>query len=480
MKIRQLIQDRLFNNDFAIFDSNNKRVNCEDFRNNYLKTKAYLKNHITSEGSVGIKLKKDHEYLMIMLACMDSGVPYVPVKDNYPDERIAQIKAESEFSELIDSKRLKQILSTDWGEYSEGELRPMDTLYTICTSGSTGRPKAVVVSRTSINDFWAWLDSYFPKIDKEDHILQVADFTFDISLIDVGLFLYKGATLHFSNFTGNIFTLAYEIEIKRISFLNTVVNNFNMLLEDSIFDRGDFGSLKSVVMGGGRFTYGLYEKCKKHLRKIDVNNFYGVTEVPVYSHAKRMNFDKSDLHDHTVSVGTTLGSTTCIVVKDNKELADGEKGELYLGGGQLMKGYANNPEKTAEVLVDFKGEIYYRTGDIGFKDESGQFFVTGRMDDTIKYRGFRINLTDIDSYVHSLEYIQDCVTVAVENEQTQNTTIAYVISKKEVEVNEFRKDLANILLDYQIPEKIFFVDSYPVNNNGKVCKKTLRSQYLQS
>lgn len=145
-----------------------------------------------------------------------------------------------------------------------------------------------------------------------------------------------------------------------------------------------------------------------------------------------------------------------------------------------MKGYANNPEKTAEVLVDFKGEIYYRTGDIGFKDESGQFFVTGRMDDTIKYRGFRINLTDIDSYVHSLEYIQDCVTVAVENEQTQNTTIAYVISKKEVEVNEFRKDLANILLDYQIPEKIFFVDSYPVNNNGKVCKKTLRFQYLQS
>ena len=87
-------------------------------------------------------------------------------------------------------------------------------------------------------------------------------------LIDVGLFLYKGATLHFSNFTGNIFTLAYEIEIKRISFLNTVVNNFNMLLEDSIFDRGDFGSLKSVVMGGGRFTYGLYEKCKKHLSLI--------------------------------------------------------------------------------------------------------------------------------------------------------------------------------------------------------------------
>lgn len=478
MKIRQIIQDRLFNKDFAIYDTNNNKVDCEQFRSNYLKTRAYLLNQIGRDGSVAIKLKKDHEYLMIMLACMDSGVPYVPVKENYPEDRIEQIKEESEFSELIDNEKLKEILSKDWGDYSEVELAPMDTLYTICTSGSTGRPKAVVVSRTSITDFWSWLDSYFPKIAEGDQILQVADFTFDISLIDVGLFLFKGASLHFSNFTGNIFTLAYEIEIKRISFLNTVVNNFNMLLEDSIFDRGDFGSLKSVVMGGGRFTYGLYEKCKKHLKTIDVNNFYGVTEVPVYSHAKRMSFNETDLHDHTVSVGSTLGSTTCVVVKDNKRVSTGEKGELYLGGGQLMKGYANNPEKTAEVLVEFEGKTYYRTGDIGFEDESGQFFVTGRMDDTIKYRGFRINLTDIDSYVHSLEYIQDCVTVAVENELTQNTTVAYVISKEDIEVEEFRKDLAKILLEYQIPEKIFFVDNYPTNNNGKVCKKTLRSQYL--
>src|SRR5690606_36146913 len=110
-------------------------------------------------------------------------------------------------------------------------------------------------------------------------------------------------------------------------------------------------------------------------------------------------------------------------------------------------------------------KMYYRTGDIAFKDPSGQYFVVGRMDDTIKYRGFRINLTDIDSYIHRLSYIQDCVTVAVENEETQNTTLAYVILKEQVSMADFKKDLSKMLLDYQIPEKIFFVDSYPVNNN---------------
>ena len=478
MKIRELIQNRIFKQEFTIFDTAGQKIESTDFKTDYLRFRNYLASKVGQDGSIGIKLHKDHQYLMVMLACMDSGVSYVPLKSNYPDDRIQQIQEESGFTLLLDEAVLGDILadeSLDAFEYKERELEPMDTLYTICTSGSTGRPKAVVVSRTSINDFWAWLDSHFNDLGPTDRVLQVADFTFDISLIDVGLFLYKGATLHFSQFSGNIFTLAYEIETHKISFLNTVVNNFNMLLEDSVFERGDFSSLKAVVMGGGRFTYGLYEKCKKHLREIDVNNFYGVTEVPVYSHAKRMEFTSNDLNDATVSVGTTLGSSTCIVVKDGAIVPPGEKGELFLGGGQLMKGYANNPEKTKEVLVPFQGKTWYRTGDIGFQDPSGQFFVTGRMDDTIKYRGFRINLMDIDSYIHRLDYIQDCVTVAIENELTQNTTVAFVISKKEITVADFKSDLEKMLLEYQIPEKIYFVESYPVNNNGKVDKNELRA-----
>ena len=479
MEIQQLIRQRIFEQDFRILDTSGEVYPVAQFRKEYTFLRNYFAKHLRGTAGVGIKLSKNPRFLMTMLACMESGVPYVPMRANYPDSRVEQIKEEAEFEIMMTEEEFERILKAEINEYSEKTHHALDTLYTICTSGSTGKPKAVVVSRTSITDFWKWCHEHFSQLTSEDRVLQVADFTFDISLIDVGLFLHKGCSLHFSNFTGNIFTLALEIEKYQISFLNTVVNNFNMLLEESVRSRANYSSLKSVVMGGARFTTGLYNKCVDHFSNIDVNNLYGVTEVPVYSHAKRMNFNETDLDHSNISVGKTLGSTTAIIVKDGKKQPTGEKGELFLGGGQLMKGYANNPEMTSQVLVDFEGEKYYRTGDIAYQSESGEFFIVGRMDDTIKYRGYRINLLDIDSYIQNLEYVDNAVTFAVPNELTQNTTICYIKLKTDKDLKEIKKDMSGVLLDYQIPEKILIVDSFPLNDNGKICKKTLRSYHLE-
>jgi D-alanine--poly(phosphoribitol) ligase subunit 1 len=479
MEIQQLIRQRIFDNTFTLIGTSGEKYDVEKFRMEYIALRNYLSTKITNTSGVGIKLKKDPRFLMAMLACMESGIPYVPMRINYPESRVDQIKQETGFSLLLTEEIFDEIVSKNTIEYIEPNHNKLDTLYTICTSGSTGKPKAVIVSRTSINDFWKWCDDYFTQITSKDRILQVADFTFDISLIDVGLFLYKGASLNFSKFNGNIFTLALEIEEKKVTFLNTVVNNFNMLLEESVFSRANFSSLKSVVMGGARFTTGLYNKCVENFSNVEVNNLYGVTEVPVYSHAKKMNFNDSDINDHNISVGKTLGTTTAIIVKDGKRLPTGEKGELLLGGGQLMKGYANDPIQTKEVLIEFEGETYYRTGDISYQADNDEFFIVGRMDDTIKYRGYRINLLDIDSYIQTLDYVDHAVTFAIPNELTQNTTICYIKLKKDIEVKAIKKDMAQILLDYQIPEKILLVDSFPLNDNGKICKKTLRSYHLE-
>jgi acyl-coenzyme A synthetase/AMP-(fatty) acid ligase len=479
MEIQQLIQHRIFDNTFTLMGTSGEKYDVETFRMEYIALRNYLSTKITNKSGVGIKLKKDPRFLMAMLACMESGIPYVPMRINYPESRVDQIKQETGFSLLLTEEVFDAIVSKKAIDYIEPTHEKLGTLYTICTSGSTGKPKAVIVSRTSINDFWKWCDDYFTQITSKDRILQVADFTFDISLIDVGLFLYKGASLNFSKFNGNIFTLALEIEEKKVTFLNTVVNNFNMLLEESVFSRANFSSLKSVVMGGARFTTGLYNKCVENFSNVEVNNLYGVTEVPVYSHAKKMDFNDSDINDHNISVGKTLGTTTAIIVKDGKRLPTGEQGELLLGGGQLMKGYANDPIQTKEVLIEFEGETYYRTGDISYQADNDEFFIVGRMDDTIKYRGYRINLLDIDSYIQTLDYVDHAVTFAIPNELTQNTTICYIKLKKDIEVKAIKKDMAQILLDYQIPEKILLVDSFPLNDNGKICKKTLRSYHLE-
>lgn len=478
MYIKSLIEKRLFAEPFTLYDPKENLVDSKKFQADFIKLRNWLSQNVI-EGGVGIKLPKDHRYLMTMLACMDAGTYYVPMKDNYPEKRIQQIQEESHFSLLMNEEKFSEILEGNLYEYQAKEVTEDDILYIICTSGSTGRPKAVTVQRKALTHFWKWVETKFSNVQPADNALQVTDFTFDISLIDVALFLSRGCSLYFSSFTGNVFTLAFEVESYGITTLNTVVNNVNMLLDDKVVSRADYSKLHTVMMGGARFSYGLYKKCKEHFSNIGVHNLYGVTEVPVYSHCKTMKFDETDLHEFTVSVGKPLGACTAVVVKDRKEMPQGEKGEILMGGGSLMKEYANNPEKTKEVFTMFEGNKYYRSGDIGFINEHGDFFVTGRMDDTIKHRGYRINLLDIDSYILSKPYVQDAITIAIEDEETQNKLVCFVIAKKEMEGEEIKKDLKDVLLEYQIPDHIHLVDHYPVNNNGKVCKKTLKQDYME-
>jgi acyl-coenzyme A synthetase/AMP-(fatty) acid ligase len=100
------------------------------------------------------------------------------------------------------------------------------------------------------------------------------------------------------------------------------------------------------------------------------------------------------------------------------------------------------------------------------------------MDDTIKSRGFRINLLDIDSYIHRLAYVEDCATIAIPHEDFENQIIAHIKIKEDVSIEQIKKDLLRLIPSYQIPEKILFVDTYPTNTSGKICKKSLKSTYL--
>jgi len=139
-----------------------------------------------------------------------------------------------------------------------------------------------------------------------------------------------------------------------------------------------------------------------------------------------------------------------------------------------MQGYIGRDDLTQKALVKIENKIFYCTGDVAYMNDRGEFFVTGRIDDTIKYRGFRINLLDIDSYMSKVPYIKDAVTVAIPDELIENTTVCFMILSIDKKVKAVKEDLKKYLLEYQIPEKIVFVKDFPINANGKVCKKTLR------
>lgn len=451
-----------------IYQRGGEFVPAETIILEYQKITSFLAKNAINDKSVGIKQTKDYRYLLTMLACMEIGIPYVPMKNDFPSDRVEQIREDAEFNLIVDDALVSSIVASDQIHCDHvKEVSDRSPLYMIFTSGSTGKPKGVVISRGAASNFSKWMQTYFKEITENDRMLQVTQFTFDISLVEIFIFLEKNVSLYFSKFDQDIFKLAYEIEQYKITALSTVPNNLNMLLEDFLVGRADYSSLKELMIGGARFSYGLYEKCLRHLKESNVYNFYGPTECTIYSHIKKMDYSKSDLNDHNISIGTPVSNVTARLANS----------ELLLGGAQVMNEYVNNPEKTSEALIELDGSVFYRTGDISFVDEIGQYYITGRMDDTIKYRGYRINLLDIDSYVSRLEYVQDCTTIAIPDDLKENLTVCYVILNSEQKIEKIKEDLSEILLDYQIPEKFIFTDKFPVNVSGKVCKKQLKEQY---
>lgn len=462
-------------------------IDGSEFKNTkatYQKIKNYLISNVMNENAIGIVLKKDPHYFLSILACMELGITYVPMKDDFPKARIDEITEDAGINFLLTSEIIKSITEGDCLSLAglntiKKQITDELPLYILFTSGSTGRPKGVVINRKAFMALDLVQDKFLDHVPVGSNLLQVTEFTFDISLVDFLLFLRKKVNIYFSDFASNVYRLAFEIEEYKINFLCTVPNNMNMILNEQIVNRADYSTLKTIVIIGARITTGLHEKLGKSFSEGFVVNGYGPTEFTVYSHAKKFEFNTADdLDGVNVSIGAPLENVRSEIIKDGEIQEAYQQGELCLAGDQIMCGYKGDPEKTKNVLFDLDGEVFYKTGDIAYKDEGGEYYIVGRLDDTIKYRGYRINLLDINSYISKLEYVDDVVTIAIPDEIRENLTISFVIlNDVNILEEKLRSDLADLILDYQIPEKIHFLKSYPTNTSGKVSKKDLIKLY---
>lgn len=320
MYLRKLIREKILCNDFIITNPDGEKVKTGDFREEFNTLRSYLVNNIPEDRSVAIKLPKDHRYFMVILACMETGVPYIPLKEDFPAHRIEQIKDDSNFYLIIDENKINKILTDSKTSFESRDTKGENPLYIIFTSGSTGRPKGVVISRAAAENYFRWIISLFPNMGVRDNLLQITDFSFDISLNDIALFLGRGPSLFFSSFDGNPFELASNIREYRITAVSTVPNNFNMYLDDRIMEKTTPKTLKYCLIGGARFSFGLYKKCEKHLFKdCHVYNLYGPTECTIYTHIKKIMFNKSDLSKKNISIGRPIINMSSLIIDESNE-----------------------------------------------------------------------------------------------------------------------------------------------------------------
>src|ERR1043166_1021763 len=235
-------------------------------------------------------------------------------------------------------------------------------------------------------------------------------------------------------------------------------------------------NVRQLLAGGDVLSPAHVRKVLDQVSGIRVINGYGPTENTTFSCCYGMD-GIEDVGLQTVSIGSPIANTRAYVLDSDLRVAPvGVRGELYLGGDGLARGYLKRADITAEKFVPdpfstVGGERLYRTGDV-VRWVEGELEFIGRVDEQVKVRGFRIELGEIEVALKEHENVSDCVVVAQEDE-TGKRLVAYVVCTEELSSSELRQYLKDCLPEYMVPSVFVSLEQLPLTVNGKVDRKAL-------
>jgi acyl-coenzyme A synthetase/AMP-(fatty) acid ligase len=377
---------------------------------------------------------------------------------------------------IIDLSALN--LDSNTEQFSPEPLGPQQLAYMIFTSGSTGLPKGVAISRESLGGFVAWTQHALG-IEAGMTALNIADFSFDQSVMDIAFMLGAGVALHLYAGHKDPLSITAYIRDHAITVLSTVPTIFGLLLDEQ-FDLvpGDFRSLRKVFIGGAACPESYVTAFNRLMPRADVYNMYGPTEVTVYCmyHA----FSKTELAHgvQAVELGRPLpGHEAWLIDEQGNRVS--KRGELVVQGPQVMVGYWGSPAQTAEVVrKSSDGRRGYCTGDIVTCTDDGRFLFTGRKNETIKSAGYRIDLGEIESAVMSCPGVVHAAAVATPDALLENIIHVFVSqgARGELDEQDLRRHCALLIPDYMQPRHVHFLSALPLNASGKIDKKRLAEQ----
>ena len=342
------------------------------------------------------------------------------------------------------------------------------------TSGTTGFPKGATLSHYGICN--------------TGHLTGVhLDFTPDTRLcICVPLFHCFGLVLGVLNCLTHGCTMVVvkrfdplmvlaSIHKERCTSLYGVPTMYINILNHPMFDLFDLSSLHAGIMAGSLCPVPLMEEVEKKMHMI-VTSEYGLTEASPGMTQTRWD---DPFKVRCTTVGREFEHTEVKVLdEDGNECPIGKEGELCNRGYSNMLGYYKDPEATAQ-LIDKNGWLH--SGDIGFKDEAGNFHVTGRIKDMIIRGGENIYPSEIEAYLQQMPEIKMVQVVGVPSKKYGESVGAFIILNPNCQLTELdiREFCNGRIARYKVPKYIFFVDEYPLTGSGKVQKYKLRELSLE-
>ncbi|MBV7671584.1 non-ribosomal peptide synthetase [Streptomyces halstedii] len=446
---------------------------------------------------VAVAVERSARLVVAVLAVLKAGGAYLPLDPDYPAERLTHMVVDAgpvlllrtdgvtslhlDVPELVlDDPSFEALCERERGDDIAPDERtaplvPAHLMYVIYTSGSTGVPKGVAVSHTGVTDLVSTQVRLYG-VGRGDRILQWASFSFDAWFWDFTLALLNGATLVMAEQHALMPGESLRETMLTYSIDHAVLPPVALGITDSegLLVGGTITSTGDVC------TRALAEEWSKGRR---LYNAYGPTEVTV---GASIGGPVKGVQDE-VTVGTPWdGGVVHVLDERLRECPDGQEGELFLAGSGVVRGYLNRPGLTASRFVADPygppGSRMYRSGDRGRHEADGELYFTGRIDNQVKMRGFRVELGEIETRLESHPAVEIVVAVVGGQDAATEHIVVYVRTSARHEVTEgqLRAWARDALPEHMVPTHVVVLDRFPTLPNGKIDRKELAERAVRS
>ena len=480
--------------DAIAIDAGEEQITYSELNKRANRLAHYLINMgVQPENCIGICIERSISAIVGLLGIEKAGGAYLPLDPSYPNERIYEtIKSARARIVVTDSATSREIglddelailLDTDWKQISqEPTLDPGVTLdpdflsYVIYTSGTTGQPNGVMINHRSVVNL-AGFFRYWAR--KEDAICTWChSYAFDFSVWEIWGALANG--LRLVPIDGDS-TIAPErlidlLQKKQVTHIGLTPSVWRQIatkwreFESTL----DSLPLAQVLLGGESLSSKTIEG--RHRRQFETWNFYGPTEATVWATCQELGAETTN-----ITIGGPISNCMTYVLDESlSPIPIGARGEIFIGGAGLARGYFDQPHRTAEHFIPNPyakaiGERLYRTGDVARLHSNGRIQFLERNDTQVKMRGFRVELQEIEYHLSRLSGVLEAAAVPFETRSGDLEIDAYLVVEDPAAASyeELRQNVACYLPAHMIPSRFYILDKFPQTRNGKIDRERL-------
>jgi acyl-CoA synthetase (AMP-forming)/AMP-acid ligase II len=434
---------------------------------------------------LALLLPNGPEYIELVYACSRLGVIAVPINTRLSQAEIDLILADATPHGLIRHSSLPTpTVRTSWQRVldqdpletrddspSEVCYDPEAILALIYTSGTTGLPKGVRVTHANI-------------------LADIHNFNYWMRYTIGGVYLHAAPMFHIADFPAIFAAPAFgacqftipkftpqsfceTVERERVTHTVLVPTMINLLTRFSDAGRCDLSSLKVLAYGGSPMAPELIERTRELLPHVKLVQVYGLSETGFLTGLQ----DHEHTHNRLLSCGRPCpGIDLRIADEQGKEVEVGKPGELVARGANIMRGYWNNPEETA---LAFRGGMF-RTGDIGYQDSEGYFYILDRAKDMIVTGGENVFSGEVEAVIYAHPAVREAAVFGIPDPKWGELVMACVvlIPGSTLTVDDLIAHCRRSLASYKIPRRVELLETeLPKSGSGKILKRTLRDRF---